>query len=347
MKFLPFKQLRLLLPGVVAVAAFGLAFTSYAKELTFGYITPGPDTWYKREVDGFVWGAKMLGIKVVVLNSDYDTQKEVANIDSLITQGVDGMAMHSFNLQGASLCAKRCKDANIPLVLIENCGPLKGQEVVAAVDFDWPGMGKQYADYMAEHYPGKKVAEISGMLDKIGVQLLNNNMKQRMDELGKNQLVALRDGKFNPSLAVNEAQDLVQSGTKFDILYVFNEDMAAAVIRYLKNEGLLDKYIVIAQNGSPVGLPLVKNGELAYTISTSPGWQGLVSVLALYQNIKGDSKEVNQAIVLPNIPVTQDVASDKKKVVPWECDPVWIDLTKQYYPKLGVYLPDAADAPKP
>jgi ribose transport system substrate-binding protein len=115
----------------------------------------------------------------------------------------------------------------------------------------------------------------------------------------------------------------------------------------LKNEGLLDKYIVIAQNGSPVGLPLVKNGELAYTISTSPGWQGLVSVLALYQNIKGDSKEVNQAIVLPNIPVTQDVATDKKKVVPWECDPVWIDLTKQYYPKLGAYLPDAANAPKP
>jgi ribose transport system substrate-binding protein len=85
-KFIPFPLL------LSIVLWFPATNHAAGKELTFGYITPGPDTWYKRDVDGFVLGAKMLGIKTVVLNSDYDVQKEVSNIDSLITQGVNGMA---------------------------------------------------------------------------------------------------------------------------------------------------------------------------------------------------------------------------------------------------------------
>ncbi|HBF37696.1 MAG TPA: sugar ABC transporter substrate-binding protein [Firmicutes bacterium] len=319
------------------------------KALTFGYITPGPDTWYKCDVDGFVWAAKMLGIKTVVLNSNYDVQKEVSNIDSLITQGVDGMAVFSFNQQGAITAAQKCKEAGIPLVTVDNCGQaLAGKkDIVAAVDFDWKAMGRNYAEYMAKKYPGKKVALITGMLEHLPVQMVVGSMKERMKELGKNEIVAVRDGKYDPSVAVNQAQDLVQSGTKFDILWIMNEDMAAAVIRYLKNQNLGSKYVVIAQNGSPVGLPLVKNGDLNYTISSSPGWEGMVSLLTLNQYVKHDSKVINQQIMLPVISVTKQNVMDKTKVVPWDCDTVWIQLTKQYFPKLGAYLPAPNKAPKP
>jgi ribose transport system substrate-binding protein len=314
------------------------------KELTLGYITPGPDTWYKRDVDGFVLAAKMLGIKTVVLNSDYDVQKELSNIDSLITQGVDGMAIFSFNQQGAITAAKKCKAAGIPLVTVDNCGQAlaSGNDIVAAVDFDWKAMGKNYADYIAEHFPGKKVALITGLLEHLPVQMITGAMKDRMKELGKNEIVAVRDGKYNPSVAVTQAQDLVQSGTKFDILWIMNEDMAAAVIRYLKTQGILDQYVVIAQNGSPVGIPLVRSGELNYTISSSPGWEGVVALLALNQYVSGESKKLNQQIMLPVISVTKDTILDKTKVVPWEYDPVWIQLTKQYFPELGAHLPDKA-----
>ena len=328
------------------VALVPLPATTLAakKELTFGYITPGPDTWYKRDVDGFVLAAKMLGIKTVVLNSDYDVQKELSNIESLITQGVDGMAIFSFNQQGATIAAKKCKEAGIPLVTVDNCGQAlhSGSDIVAAIDFDWQAMGKNYAEYMAEKYPGKKVALITGLLEHLPVQMITGAMKERMKELGKNEIVAIRDGKYNPPVAVNQAQDLVQSGLKFDILWIMNEDMAAAVIRYLKNQGILDQYVVIAQNGSPAGIPLVQSGELNYTISSSPGWEGMVALLALNQYVSGDSKAVNQQIMLPVIPVTKDTILDKAQVVPWEYDPVWLNLTKQYFPKLGAYLPEKA-----
>jgi len=40
--------------------------------------------------------------------------------------------------------------------------------------------------------------------------------------------------------------------------------------------------------------------------------------------------------------VTKDTILDKAQVVPWEYDPVWLNLTKQYFPKLGAYLPEKA-----
>jgi ribose transport system substrate-binding protein len=336
-----------LLSLFIVVLYFPAASFAAKKDLTFGYITPGPDTWYKRDVDGFVLAANLLGIKTVVLNSDYDVQKELSNIESLITQGVDGMAIFSFNQQGATVAAKKCKEAGIPLVTVDNCGQAlnTGHEIVAAIDFDWQAMGNNYAEYMAKNYPGKKVALITGLLEHLPVQMITGAMKQRMKELGKNEIVAIRDGKYNPPVAVNQAQDLVQSGVKFDILWIMNEDMAAAVIRYLKNQGILDQYIVIAQNGSPAGIPLVQSGELNYTISSSPGWEGMVALLALNQYVSADSKNLNQQIMLPVIPVTKETILDKSQVVPWEYDPVWLTLTKQYFPKLGAYLPEKAPPP--
>ena len=87
-------------------------------------------------------------------------------------------------------------------------------------------MGNNYAEYMAQKYPGKKVALITGLLEHLPVQMITGAMKERMKELGKNEIVAIRDGKYNPPVAVNQAQDLVQSGVKFDILWIMNEDMA-------------------------------------------------------------------------------------------------------------------------
>jgi len=67
-----------------------------------------------------------------------------------------------------------------------------------------------------------------------------------------------------------------------------------------------------------------------------------VALLALFQYVSGDSKTINQQIMLPIIPVTKGAVLDKTRVVPWEYDPVWIKLTKQYFTKLGAYLPEKA-----
>lgn len=302
----------------------------------YGYITPGPDTWYQRDVDGFTMGAEKDGNKVVVLNSDYDADKEISNIDSLINQGVDGLCIFPFNETGAKIAAEKCAQAGIPVVATDTCGTALDAEadIVAAIDFDWTEMGINYADWMAENHPGEKFVIITGNFESVPCQRVNEAMTARAEELGQNELVELREGKYNPSEAVNVAQDLISSGKEFSIIFVMDEDMAAAVIQMLKASNLLDDYTVIAQNGSPAGLPLVKEGSLSYTISSSPGWEGLVSYLALANYVEGKSTETEQSIMLPIMPVDQENIDDESKVVPWEVNDIFWELTQEYFPEL-------------
>ncbi len=326
-------------PGTsaAAMASGAVDCTIPGEKKTYGYISPGPDTWYQRDVDGFSFGANADGHDVVVLNSEYDAEKEIANIESLINQGVDGISMFSSTAAGAALAAKRGQEAGIPVVVTDSVGTVidSGQEVVAAVDFDWEGMGKQYAQWMADTYPGEGFVILTGFLDSPPSQLINKGMTEEAERLGQNKLVAVKETKYSPDEAVSIARDLMLGGDEFGLMFVMDEDMAAAVIRMLGNEGYLDNPVkVFAQNGSTAGIPLIKDGTLKYTISSSPGWEGLVAYLALDNHVQGCSTDMNQRLVLPVMPVTEANIDDPAQVVPWEpADLMW-DLTRTYFPQL-------------
>lgn len=311
------------------------------KKLVYGYVSPGSDTWYKKDVEGFEYAASLAGVEVIVLNSNYDVEKEIANIDSLINQGVDGMCVFTFNESGANIAADKCKEAGIPLVVTDNVGQViqQGHDVVACIDFDWEAMGTAYAEYISATFPGENVVLLPGSFEHIPVQKYRSTLEPRLAELGTNEIVAVRDTKYNPETALGHAADLVESGLDFSVMFVGNEDMAAGVIRMLDGKGLLNNPIkVIAQNGSPVGIELLKEGKLNYTISSSPGWEGMISFLALHAYVKGVVTEINQQIMLPITSITKETYDDPMKVVNWEVDSTWIELTKTNFPEYdGLY----------
>jgi len=311
------------------------------KKLIYGHITPGPDTWYKRVVEGFEYGASLDGIETIVVNSDYDVEKELQNIEYLVNQKVDGISVFSFNENGARLAAKAGEEADIPVVGVDTVGSVQeaGQEIVAEVDFDWTDIGEVTAVWMAENHPGKNFVHITGNFTSVPMIKINEAILKKSEELGKNKRVDIREGKFNPELAVSIAEDLLQSGLDFEIFYVADEDMAGAVIRMLENKGLLNNpYIVISENGSPVGLDLIKQGKLAFTVSSSPGWEGYINYLALHNYVIGASDKINQRIIMPTIEVTEENIDDPFAVVPWEVTPdVWEQLTEEYFPELLEY----------
>lgn len=340
---------KLLVSLLVAMAVLAVCFSAFPtgpkpeeeETLVYGYITPGPDYWYKKDVDGFVYAAERAGVEVQVLNSDYDPEKEIANIDTLINQGVDGMCIFTFNQNGANIAAKKCAEAGVPLVVTDNVGQVlkSGYDVVAAIDFDWRAMGKNVAKYMAENYPGENIASIMGIFEHVPVQMFRESFEPEVERLGENRVLAVRDGRYAPQEAVNQAQDLIQSGLDFSILFVFNEEMGAAVVRMLKTRDLLNNPVkVITTNGAPYGIELIKEGSIVYSISTSPGWEGMISFLALHAYNTGKVEKLNQQIMLPNTPITPATIDDKTKVVPWEIDPIWVEITGDYYPEYdGLY----------
>ncbi len=315
-------------------------------KLTFGYITPGPDTWYAMVVDGFTYAAERvqeetgIEIEVDVLNSNYDEEQERSNIQTLIDRGVDGMGVFSFNPHGATIAAREAARAGIPLVTVDNVGQaLEEEDIVAAIDFDWEGMGVDVAEWIAENHPGDNIAVVMGLFEHLPVQFFRSTFEPTVEELGQNEIVEIRDGRYDPERAVAEVEDMIEAGIDFETLFVFNEEMGAAVVRMLDARGLLNDPIrVVTTNGAPYGLELIEEGKIKYSISTSPGWEGFIAYLTLHSYVTGMNEERNRQILLPNNPITPETIDDPMKVVPWETNPVWLDLTSEYFPEFdGLY----------
>ena len=336
------KKVLAIVLALSMILALGVMSVSAADKLTFGYITPGPDTWYLRDVEGFQAAAELLGVDVVVLNSNYDVSAELSNIENLVNQQVDGISVFSFNESGAITAALKGDEAGIPVVATDSVGQVFNADcdVAGAVDFDWEGMGIDYANWMAENHPGKDFVIITGNFESVPCQTVNASMEETANALGKNKLLTIEDGDYTPAVAADKAEDLVNSGLEFGIIFVMNEDMAAAVRQRLEDMGVADDYVLIAQNGSEVGLEMIDKGTLDFTISSSPGWEGFIACLALYNAAVNKDAATNVQYNLPNIAITEDTdVSNPIEVVPWTVDvDTYKTLTEQYFPDLYEYI---------
>lgn len=311
-------------------------------KLVFAFIIPGLDAnWYVEICDSFEYAAEEIGAEVLILPSDYDVDKEVANIDLCVTEQVDGLCMFSFNENGAALAAKKMAEAGIPIIVPDSVGQAlgKGADLAACVDFDWEEMGHMYADWMAENTTGDFVI-ITGNFEHYPCIYVNKGMEDRANELGVNKLIDIRDADYNPDKAAAAAEDLINGGLEFETIFVMQEEMAAAVVRVLKNSGKLNNpYRVITQNGQDMGIEMVKNGDISMTISSSPGLEGYICFRMLYSQYMGKINYLNEQKMIPIAAVEQaDTENpDPKVIIPWHRNEIFKELTAEFYPELMWY----------
>jgi ribose transport system substrate-binding protein len=308
--------------------------------IKIGYISPGSDTWYLRAEEGAKWACNKAGAEFIAVNSNRDYEREQANIDYLINEGVNAIVTLSWNEAGSVSTAEKCARAGIGCVVFDACGVMFNHNVdfTASVDFDWTSMGKIYADWMRANYPGQNYVYIDGLLDSVVCQTVTAALKKATDELGSNRQVDKRIGEYNPEVAARQAEDLVNSGLDFSIIGVINEDCAAAIITRLEDMGVADKYHVFAENGSDTGIALLKAGKLEFTISSSPGLEAAIAALAAidYATNGGQTK---RRIDCPIASANTSNVDDPYAVIPWAVnETVWSNIIRQSFPQYASYL---------
>lgn len=334
---------KLLTIAAAALTVIGMTVSAMAAEdgIKIGYISPGPDTWYLRAEEGAKWAADLAGADFVSYNSNRDSNAEKTNIENLINEGVDCIVILSWNEAGCVTAAEECEKAGIGCVVFDACGVMANHDVnlTAAVDFDWQGMGKIYADWMNENYPGEKYVFINGTMDSVVCQTVESNLKAATEEIGSNECVDVRYGQYDPEKAANEIEDLVNSGLEFSVIGVINEDCAAAVLTRLQDMGVADKYHVFAQNGSDTGVDLMNAGLLEFTIASSPGMEGAVAVLAGIDGVQNDKLYENASVECPTAPVLPENANDPTVVIPWAVDEeAWISVISENAPEYAYFF---------
>jgi len=324
------KKIGLVILVVCIVAAVGL-FAGGKEEgegekLVFGNIQPGPDPWYQYSVKAFTYFAEAAGVEVVYLNSEYDQDKDIANIEDLIAQGVDVISVFPMTADLGAQYINKAKDAGIPVVF-EAVQPSGGsQDYVTVVSFSYAMLGGLIAEYVHDNHPGAKLAYITGKPGTGIVEQYVDGVESTLKRLNSTvELVSVQPTDWDRMQAMEITENLLQSGMELDVIFANNEDMAGGVIQVLKEADMLDKISVVSTGGSPEGIQLIRAGELEATACGSAGLEGALCFVAAMRQLEG--KSVPKLINPPVFLATKD---NIDTALTWEVTDTLIDIVENY-----------------
>lgn len=218
--------------------------------------------------------AKAYGYEILVQDSKDDQATELANVEDLISKGVDLIIINPTNSESVGAAVKAANKAKIPVITVDR-GADEG-EVVTHIASDNVAGGKQAGEkLLALVGEGAKVVELEGVP---GTSAANDRGKG-FNEAIKNKLdvVARQTANFNREQGLTVMENILQANKDIKGVFAHNDEMALGALAAIENAGLKG-IIVIGFDATDDAVNSVNAGKMTATVAQQPKLMGQYSV---------------------------------------------------------------------
>jgi simple sugar transport system substrate-binding protein len=276
-------------------AAAPSAAASAADKVKIGFITKFPVDFYDIMVDAAKeWAAAHPDVEAVFAQgkSGTDDEGEIAAIESMITQGVNAIAITptSPNVQAA---LDKAVAAGIKVVLIDNDIPdWSGKSSVVATD-NLAG-GKLAGTWLKENLPaGAKLAVLKG---RLGAPSLEDRVTGMLDTLGSGATIVGGSPATDcdQTKGLDAATDLLTANPDLTAIYAACGPPATGALKAISNAGIAPgKIIVVGFDASGDEIKAILAGEQAGSVAQFPAKMGSLGIETAYKAARGETVEKN------------------------------------------------------
>jgi ribose transport system substrate-binding protein len=287
---------------------------------TIGFQNPiaGNETLHTLQL-AVVAQAKVFGCKVIALDDQTTPDKQVSNMQTLLSQKVNAIIFYPLDPKATVPVLKQAKKQGVPVVAIDGTfGSAKATApylpyIATQV---WQGRDIQaflQVQGMVAAKPKAKVGLIGLGFPVPALKYLN----QREAFWGKKAGLTIVGKQDNPSDDVTggekAANGLVQRYSNMDAVIGYNDPSALGAV--IAARGANRKLTIVGLNGDSAGLAAVKSGKLAATVRVDPvGW-GTQTAIAAYSLITKQNLPLAKIVVRPAELVTK---ANVGKVASWK-----------------------------
>jgi ribose transport system substrate-binding protein len=261
--------------------------------------------------------AECLGGNVVSLDSNLDVDKQISDIDQLVSQGVDGIVVFPLDANAVVPAVERASEAGISIVGVNVT--LEDPEATDIAPFDasvnqgTEQMATETADFVAEELGGS--GNVLGVGIGAPVPVIQYQMSVMEETATANGLTWL-DQVDNPTDDAAGAQPVVEQALlRFDdinAIMAYNEPSALGAYAAVQGAGASD-ILITAANGTDAGIEAVEAGEIAATWDLLPWQQGVTFVNVLDALMNGETVDTTTTI-----PVQMLTADNLDEQVDWD-----------------------------
>jgi simple sugar transport system substrate-binding protein len=277
----------------LALAAATAGPATADDNIKIGFITKFPVPFFATMEDAAkAYAAANPGLEIVFGQgtSATDIEGQIALIESMVTQGVQGIALTPVDPTVASTLDKAIA-AGVKVVLMDNNIPdWNGRTALATTDNY--NAGKIAGEYLKSVL---KSGDTLGILEGVpGVPSLDDRVKGMLDGLQGVDVNIVGRGATNctEELGINVAQDLLTANPELKAIYAACGPPAAGAAQAIKNAGIANDAIILVGFDFCCGeKEALEAGIEDATVAQFPAKMAELGVDALVKSIKGEKVE--------------------------------------------------------
>lgn len=240
--------------------------------------------------DGAQKEADKLGYKLVVLDSQNNPAKELANVQDLTVRGTKLMLINPTDSDAVGNAIIMANQAKIPVITLDRAAS-KG-EVVSHIASDNVAGGKTAGDFIAKTLGNDaKVIQLEGIAGTSAARERGEGFKKAIDE-HKFNMLASQPADFDRTKGLNVMQNLLTAHPTVQAVFAQNDEMALGAMRALQTAGKAD-VLVVGFDGTADGVKAVESGKLGATIAQQPEQIGVIGVETADKVLKGEKVPAN------------------------------------------------------
>jgi len=284
-------KLRDILKGLAVFAA--TAGPGLAEDIKLGFITKFPVPFFATMEDAAkAYAAANPGVEIIYGQgaSATDIEGQIALIESMVTQGVQGIALTPVDPTVAAALDKAV-EAGVKVVLMDNNIPdWENRTALATTDNYAAGViaGKHLASVL-------KAGDTLGILEGVpGVPALDDRVDGMIEGLGglDVEVVGKTGTNCTEELGLSGAEDLLTANPELKAIYAACGPPAAGAAQAIRNAGIAPENIVLVGFDFCCGeAEALTDGIEDATVAQFPSKMAELGVDALVKAIRGEQVE--------------------------------------------------------
>jgi ABC-type sugar transport system substrate-binding protein len=275
--------------ALLATAALGLALATGARadgppplkaKATYkvGFAqTESNNPWRLAQTASMKAEAEKLGWQFVYTDAAGSAAKQVADVNSMIAQGVDAIFLSPREEKPLIPAVMAAKKAGIPVFLIDRSVDAKlakpGVDYVTFIGSDFLLEGKQAGEWLAKATNGKAtILEIEGSTGSSPANDRKKGFDSVIAEHPDMKIVASQSGDFARDKGRQVAEALLQAHPEATVIYAHNDEMAIGAIAAIEAAGKKPgkDILVVSIDGEKDGLQAIIDGKMGATVECNP-----------------------------------------------------------------------------
>lgn len=288
-----------------------------AQDITLAVMPAGMDTFGSAVGRGFSESAEELGFRAIVVDSQWSAERMSNNIDDLLVQNVDGIAILPIDSIAAMSWVDKLVEAGVPVVA--GGSPVGDPEVVGQIGV-YPGLrafvnvdeiktAAKIGALAAAGNDGSEllVAVVEGPAGYAVNDYRREGFLKGIADAGVSyRVVAQQPTNWSPEDGEAVCQNILTANPDVDVIFATADPMAVGCAHSVQAMGAAAK-VMASAGGMQIGIEEIKAGAMAATTCYKPETMGRMIAEVLYESVTNADSYQGEFVAYEAPVVTADM----------------------------------------